>query len=400
VPRALTALLLLGACIGPLPARPADAISVGLVLPFTGSSGSIGQNEQLGVLMVVDEVNDAGGIAGHPLELVIADTRSDDTIAVQAATDVLSQNVIALIAPENYTAAASVYALARAKQVTLISPVVGSGAPADVDESQPWFRLAPSPSDMGSQLANVLVAAGYQRVVVAAGGDGYDQAFASSLSTDFVAKSVKGAVVSIALPDATNYETEARSLLEARADATVLLAPPLLAARFVTAAASVTGNALPAWYLSPRLRSDIFIRNTISTALEGATGVTPAIFVQRETFAAAFKDKWPANQPLDDTYSCYDAAAMLALALQVASAQPGGLSSVNLNTALAGFSRAHGAIIHWDQLAEGLGEAASGNVYYSGLIGPLDFDKLGNRFSGRIQLWTIQSGAIVDPSGF
>ena len=50
--------------------------------------------------MVVDEINKAGGVKGHKLELIAYDTGGDATKAVQLATKLIKNDkVVAIIGP-------------------------------------------------------------------------------------------------------------------------------------------------------------------------------------------------------------------------------------------------------------------------------------------------------------
>lgn len=60
-----------------------DPAKIGLFLELTGGSASTtSEASQLGVELAVKEINDAGGIAGRKLEIVVADTQTDATVGV------------------------------------------------------------------------------------------------------------------------------------------------------------------------------------------------------------------------------------------------------------------------------------------------------------------------------
>ena len=56
-----------------------EPIKVGVFAPLSGANAAVGQSEVEGVEMAVEEINNAGGIAGRPIELVIADDENDPT---------------------------------------------------------------------------------------------------------------------------------------------------------------------------------------------------------------------------------------------------------------------------------------------------------------------------------
>jgi len=54
-----------------------NTIKIGVILPFSGESSAYGSSEMQGIQMAVDEINDAGGVLGKTIELVVCDSRSD-----------------------------------------------------------------------------------------------------------------------------------------------------------------------------------------------------------------------------------------------------------------------------------------------------------------------------------
>src|ERR1700760_4636431 len=72
-------------------AKPAIAakepIAIGYLPALTGPSSSTGIGMNRGVQLAVQEINAAGGIDGRQIELVVRDTQSDPTKAVNAAAE-------------------------------------------------------------------------------------------------------------------------------------------------------------------------------------------------------------------------------------------------------------------------------------------------------------------------
>jgi branched-chain amino acid transport system substrate-binding protein len=87
-------------------AKPAIAakepILVGYLPALTGPSSSTGIGVTRGVHLAVDEINAAGGIDGRQIELIIRDTQSDPTKAVNGAAELAkAQKVSVMIGPGN-----------------------------------------------------------------------------------------------------------------------------------------------------------------------------------------------------------------------------------------------------------------------------------------------------------
>ena len=76
----------------------AEPIKVGAILSLTGSYATLGAPQKATIDMEVKRINDAGGINGRPVEVLIEDDGTDEAKAVAAATKLVEQDkVIALI---------------------------------------------------------------------------------------------------------------------------------------------------------------------------------------------------------------------------------------------------------------------------------------------------------------
>jgi branched-chain amino acid transport system substrate-binding protein len=65
-------------------AQAKDPIRIGNTMPLTGSQAGYGNDFVLGMRMAVKDVNDAGGIVGRPVELVVLDTQAEPQLGINA----------------------------------------------------------------------------------------------------------------------------------------------------------------------------------------------------------------------------------------------------------------------------------------------------------------------------
>ncbi|RLQ88759.1 branched-chain amino acid ABC transporter substrate-binding protein [Notoacmeibacter ruber] len=87
-------LLLAGVSLGFIGAAPASAeILVGVAGPITGQYASFGAQMQAGAEQAVADINEAGGVNGEMLKLVVGDDACDPKQAVAVAQDFASQGV-------------------------------------------------------------------------------------------------------------------------------------------------------------------------------------------------------------------------------------------------------------------------------------------------------------------
>jgi urea transport system substrate-binding protein len=62
-----------------------EGIRVGVISPLTGPWTAYGRAHLYGVKLAVEEINDAGGVLGQAVELVVADSQSDPSVAAEVA---------------------------------------------------------------------------------------------------------------------------------------------------------------------------------------------------------------------------------------------------------------------------------------------------------------------------
>ncbi|MFB9677274.1 ABC transporter substrate-binding protein [Streptosporangium vulgare] len=145
-----------------------SSVRIGALVPLT-RPGWVGAGRHLlaGLELAVREVNEAGGIAGRPLELVVRDTAADPRRAA-AAVDELARLGVAALAGEYHSVVARA-AAARADALGL--PFLCSSAVLDALTEQPTervARLAPAQSHGWRIYADFLLGAGHRRIAVAA----------------------------------------------------------------------------------------------------------------------------------------------------------------------------------------------------------------------------------------
>jgi ABC-type branched-subunit amino acid transport system substrate-binding protein len=154
------------------PARQ-PAVRIGALAPLTRPGwAEAGQHLLAGLRLAARDVNDAGGIAGRPLELVVRDTAADPHRAA-AAVDDLARLGVAALAGEYHSVAARA-AAARAEALGL--PFLCSSAVLDALTEQPAHgvaRLAPAQSRGWPVYADFLLSAGHRRVAAAAEPSAY-----------------------------------------------------------------------------------------------------------------------------------------------------------------------------------------------------------------------------------
>jgi ABC-type branched-subunit amino acid transport system substrate-binding protein len=143
-------------------------VRIGALVPLTRPGWvEAGRHVLAGLELAVREGNDAGGVAGRPLELLVRDTAADPQRGA-AAVDELARLGAAALAGEYHSVVARA-AAARADALGL--PFLCSSAVLDALTERPtdWVaRLAPAQSRGWRIYAEFLLSAGHSRIAVAA----------------------------------------------------------------------------------------------------------------------------------------------------------------------------------------------------------------------------------------
>lgn len=205
-------LCVLVACSVPGSVRP--TLKIGLVAPFEGRYRYVGYDAIYAVRLVLDEVNQKGGVAGHGVELVAYDDGAVPSIAVEQVqkltVDPDVMGVIGHFREDTTAAGVDLYAQAR---LPLVAPTALDGA---LTRDGSWVhQLSPPHTVVAGALldrAGALRSAGKVLLVTGGGGLGsalYQEAqdrsfpvltapgYEGSLPLDLAARDVEVLVVSL-----------------------------------------------------------------------------------------------------------------------------------------------------------------------------------------------------------
>ncbi|MFV0295220.1 MAG: ABC transporter substrate-binding protein [Hyphomicrobiaceae bacterium] len=132
-------------------------IKIGYLPAFTGGSSSTGIGIGRGTEFAVKEINDAGGINGRKIELVMRDTQSDPTKAVNAAAELTRRiKVHCIWGPLNSGESAAVMANIARDKVAHLHPCWVDSL-INVKRYPLAFRSAPSNQQIGGAANHYVV---------------------------------------------------------------------------------------------------------------------------------------------------------------------------------------------------------------------------------------------------
>jgi branched-chain amino acid transport system substrate-binding protein len=130
-------------------------LTIGTLLPQTGSLAFLGPPEFAGVDLAIKEINEAGGVLGKDVAKVDSDSGDTSTnIASQSVDRLLSQNVDAIVGAASSGVSLTVIDKITGAGVVQISPANTSPDFTDYPDKDLYFRTAPSDVLQGRILGN------------------------------------------------------------------------------------------------------------------------------------------------------------------------------------------------------------------------------------------------------
>ena len=267
----MSCMLIIGATAGCDTEDEPETYRVGVMAALTGPGETYGNLSHRAMQLAMEEINEAGGINGTPLELVAEDSKCNAQDAITAynkLTDV--DNVKIILGTSCSGAMLGAAPLAEEDGVVLFS---SSATNPDIADAGDYiFRTAISDEKLGIETGNLLWADGIRTLVTISEQTDYAEGVRRGVSDRF--EDLGGEVVGF-----ERYQTET---LDFRAQLTVLrgLNPDglLVAAQAEASAGAILKQAREIGYNGPIYSEVVAIGSTsLEVAGEAATGVKAVI---------------------------------------------------------------------------------------------------------------------------
>lgn len=149
MPRIVRTLLICAAvffgCADPGPVR------IGFMAGLSGKVADLGISGRNGVILAVEQQNQAGGINGRPVELVVRDDRQDPEAAVLAVRELLDLDLDVIIGPMTSSMAMAVVPTVNETDTLLVSPTVTTTKLEGIDDQ--FIRMISTTRDYAEKNA-------------------------------------------------------------------------------------------------------------------------------------------------------------------------------------------------------------------------------------------------------
>jgi len=365
-------------------ANKADGtLTIGTLLPQTGSLAFLGPPEFAGVDLAVSEINANGGVLGK--DIVKLDSDSGDTstnIASQSTQRLLSSKVDVIVGAASSGVSKTVIDAITGAGVVQISPANTSPDFTDYPDKGLYFRTAPSDVLQGRILGDQIVADGNTDVGILALQDAYGTGLTAN-----VKKSVEGAqgkVVAEVIydPKAAEFTAEVSKIKAADPQAIVVIGFDETAKIIQELAKQGIGpqQGKPL-YLVDGNTGNALGEKLPKGLLKGVKGTIPGVAAPGDLRARLLKTD-PKLKDFSYSAESYDAVVVVALAAQVAKSDAGKDIAAKMVEVTTGGTKC-------TTYKACLALAKAGTDFdYDGVSGPIEFDSKGDPTQASVGVYT------------
>ena len=364
-------------------------LKLGSILPTTGTLAFLGPPEIAGVDLGVKEVNEAGGVLGQDIQIVHRDSGDTTTdIATQSVTDLLSQDVSAIIGAASSGVSKTVINQITGAGVVHFSPANTSPEFTNWDDNNLYWRTAPSDVLQGRTLGNYIMSCGAQTVGMIVLNDSYGTGLQSNVKE--TVENAGGQVVAEEMFNEgdSQFSSQVDAVVGANPDAIVVISfdqaksiVPLLTAKGVdpTSLFMVDGNT-----------SD-YSADLDPGTMEGAQGTIPGPFTGPE-FRDALAEIDPDLTSWAYSGESYDAVNLIALAAEAAGSVDGTAIAAELEAVSKDGEKCYDFAGCVTLLRDGT------DIDYDGISGPISFDENGDPTEAAIGIYQYDENNTPQPS--
>lgn len=385
---------------GTAEATPTEAMSemsplrIGYLADFSGPLAEFGPAIQTGVELALKHINDAGGVHGLPVELVIGDDQTDPTAATEEARRLIEvEGVSAIVGPlASGVTIAVAESVAVPAGVVVISPSATSPGITTVDDNGFLFRSTTSDAAQGVVLAQLAADEGIDNVGVLYLNDAYGQGLANAFEGAF-----GGTVTSSSFEDGqASYLAELQAAAAGGAETLIAIGYPTQAQVFIREA--LENGIFENFLFVDGTKSQDLIDAIGAEALEGMKGTAPNAGPETEAFQAweaAYIAEYGEVPNLPFIKEAYDATVAIALAAEAAHSNDGAA----IRDQLAAVAAPGGDVYVPGPEGVAAALAAAGNgddIDFEGAATTLNWDENGDVVTGYIGLWQYAGGAIEE----
>lgn len=376
-----------------LPTMAAEPIKIGSLVSTTGDLAAYGPPINNGGLLAADDINAAGGILGRKIEIILRDTQTNPTAAVDAAKKLVDIDKVVGIAGALSSGVTIPVATSVSipSKVVQISPASTSEKITTLKDNDYIFRTVAMDALQAPALAQVLYKdKGYKKISIVYVNNDYGEGLAKGVEADF--KKMGGQVTAL-VPynkQQASYRGEAQQAIKGNPQAVLMVAYPQFGS--VIMRQIIETGYKGSFAYADGMKAPEVAKNVGNKYVENTYGTVAANPNQKlaDWFKNHYKAKFGEMPPKPYIDTQYDAVVLMALAI----AKGGAATTEAIHENLRSVAGPPGVKVNAQHLAKALKLIKEGKeINYDGVSGSCDFDKYGD-VPGSFEVWKFSKGTI------
>jgi ABC-type branched-subunit amino acid transport system substrate-binding protein len=370
----------------PAPARAQAApIRLGTLTPLTGAGGNYGPSMLKAMQWVAGEINAAGGVLGHRVELVSEDDQTNPEAGVRAARKLIDLDRVAAIMGTWASAVTTAVAPLCWESKTFLTTVSGSDTITLLPHQGYLVRTQPNTQLQGRKFAEFMVAQGSKRVAILAVQAPFALPTQKIVGEELKRRGAELVAAVVYDKDKATFRSEIDQVLRAKPDMIYLNG-------YTPDVTIVLKDLYKAGYAGAKIAQAYAVNAKLLAALptevtDGTWTIAPSPSIE----SSAYKRLARAIGTDDlDPYSCqtHDHISLVCLAIAHARGEATG-TAVRDN--VRRISQGTGTRV--DSAVEGLKLLAAGKeINFDGASGPCDFNEIGDILDTKFRYEQAEKG--------
>ncbi|MCL7475138.1 MAG: ABC transporter substrate-binding protein [Methanosarcinales archaeon] len=376
-----------------------EGVKIGTLLSVTGDLAPYGGPMQKAAILAIEEVNANGGLLGKPVTLINEDSQTSEIAAVDAANKLVNINKVpAIIGAAGSSISLSFIEITTGNHVVQISPSNTAPDFTTYEDDDFYFRTCPSDALQGKAMALLAIEENYTTASTLVLNNAYGVGFEKVFVEEF--EKMGGKVLDRVKydPQATLFNSEIENAIQNKPDVIILISYPETGSLILKAAYEKGAMDNTEWLLSEGLKDEGLAESVGKDTqgkyiIAGFKGTAPDPTVTGpayETFNDAYMAKY-GTVTTTFTANTYDAAAVIALAVEKAGSTDGTAIRDNIRAI------ANPPGVEVTDIGEGLRLIREGTeINYQGASGDVNFDENGDITTAYYAKWQVAEDGSVE----
>ncbi|MGC5019184.1 ABC transporter substrate-binding protein [Micromonospora sp. DT47] len=198
-------------------------IRIGAVLDITGAGASLGVPERKTLELLTKQVNEAGGISGRKVELIVEDNQSTEDGAAKAMNEMVSKKVDIVLGASRTGPSLAMRPVAESSK----TPMISLAANVKVVKDAKWvFKTAQNDAVVLQNIVDLARSKGWKTIGLLRDASGYGEGVVETLTELGKADGISVVKVEKFAPDASDFTAQMINIRNAKADMNLIWGIP------------------------------------------------------------------------------------------------------------------------------------------------------------------------------